>query len=169
MPTRTVALVAAVCVTIGWLLAATLTPPVARLQSLPERPQGPAATSDQARFTEQLNLRLRDAPLPPTAGRNPFSFGTRARRAAPAPDVEPPPFDTTPAGTAPVAPAPSMAYVLAGIGVSGELRTAVLTDGQGVYVVKVNDAIAGFTIVEITDSSVTLATEAARHTLRLAQ
>jgi hypothetical protein len=164
MPLRTVALVAAVCVTIGWLLAATLTPPVARLQSLPEQQQLRPAATDQAPFTEQLNLRLRDAPRPPTTGRNPFSFGARTRRATPAPGLE-----STPVDAAPAMAAPTLAYSLSGIGITSELRTAVLTDGLSVHIVKINDVIAGYTVVEITDSSVTLATDTTRHTLRLAQ
>src|SRR4029078_12926060 len=36
MPPKTVALLGAVCLTTGWLLASMLTPPVAKLQSLPQ-------------------------------------------------------------------------------------------------------------------------------------
>lgn len=165
MPLRTVALVAAVCVTIGWLLAATLTPPVARLQSLPDRQ--PRQASEQAPFTEQLNLRLRDAPPPPTTGRNPFSFGERARREPTAPAVvtdvaagPPAAIDVPPSGPA---------YQLSGIGITGDVRTAVLTDGRDVHIVKVNDAIGVYTVVEITESTVTLAADTDRLTLRFAQ
>ena len=166
MPPRTVALVAAMCVTIGWLLAATLTPPVARVQSRPERQQRPPAVAEPAPFTAVLNLRLRDAPPPPTTRRNPFSFGTRTRSALPPQTIVPPEREPTPPATSSGPRGP--VYSLSGIGIAGELRTAVLTDGQDVSIVKVNDAIGGYTVVEITDSSVTLATETARYTLRFA-
>lgn len=165
MPFRTVALVAAVCVTIGWLLAATLTPPVARLQSLPEGE--PRQAAEPAPFTEQLNRRLREAPLPPSTGRNPFGFGGRDRSESPAAavvsaaaEVPSPAIDLPPSG-------PS--YQLSGIGVTGDVRTAVLTDGREVHVVKVNDAVGAYTVLEITDSTVTLASDANRLTLRFAQ
>jgi hypothetical protein len=163
MPLRTVALVAAVSVTIGWLLAATLTPPVARLQSLPEH-QEPAAV-DQPPLTRQLNRRLRDAPLPPTSGRNPFNFGGPERRKTPAREIDRPTLPDTTAVTA----VPGPHYSLSGIGITGEVRSAVLTDGEKVFVVKLDEAISGYTVVEITESSVTLASDGARHTLRLAR
>ncbi len=167
MPPRTVALVAAVCVTIGWLLAATLTPPVARLQSLAERQQRPQAATEQPAFTERLNLGMREAPSPPTTKRNPFNFGSRVRNVTPVAESEPTRLDAAPVAAAPGQP--TLVYSLSGIGIAGDVRTAVLTDGQDVRIVKVNDAIAGYTVVEITDSSVTLSGETARHTLRLAQ
>lgn len=163
MPLRTVALVAAVSVTIGWLLAATLTPPVARLQSLPEQQE--AAAVDQRPLTQQLNLRLREAPLPPTSGRNPFSFGVPERRKTLAGETDPPTLpDPTPATAV-----PGPHYLLSGIGITGEVRSAVLTDGENVFVVKLDEAISGYTVVEITESSVTLASDTARHILRLAK
>jgi hypothetical protein len=168
MPPRRVALVAAVCVTVGWLLAATLTPPVARLQTLAE--QRPAVASEAPPFTERLNLRLREAPSPPTTVRNPFSFGTRVRNLPPVAENERTRLDSEP--VAPVAAAPrqpSFAYSLSGIGIAGDVRTAVLTDGEGIRIVKVNDTVADYTVVEITDSSVTLESGATRQILHLAQ
>ena len=163
MPLRTVALVAAVSATIGWLLAATLTPPVARLQSLPEQQE--AAAADQRPLIQQLNLRLREAPLPPRSGRNPFSFGVPERRKTPEPEIDVP---TLP-NTTPVPVVPEPRYVLSGIGITGDARSAVLTDGENVFVVKLDETIAGYTVVDITESSVTIASDTARHTLRLAK
>ena len=168
MPPRTVALVAAVCVTIGWLLAATLTPPVARLQSLTAQ-QPAAAAFEDPQFTERLNLRLREAPPAPTARRNPFNFGSRSRNATPAALIAPAPLETQPAATEPEPAHAALAFSLSGIGIAGDLRTAVLTDGQNVHVVKINDTVAEFTVIAITDSSVTLESGTARHTLRFAQ
>jgi hypothetical protein len=165
MPPRTVALVAAVCVTIGWLLAATLTPPVARLQALPEPPRSAALEAPQ--FTERLNLRLREAPPAPTTRRNPFTFGSGPRNATPSALITPARLDAAPPAIE--TPTSAFAFSLSGIGIAGELRTAVLTDGQSVHIVKVNDTIADYTVVEITDSSVTLESGASRQILRLAQ
>ena len=165
MPPRTVALVAAVCVTVGWLLAATLTPPVARLQTLAE--QRPPVPTEEPPFTERLNLRLREAPSPPTTGRNPFSFGTKSRHVPPSAESEPQSLDPEPVAAA--SRPPTFAYSLSGIGIAGEVRTAVLTDGEGIRIVKVHDTVADYTVVEITDSSVTLESAASRQILRLAQ
>jgi hypothetical protein len=164
MPPKTVALVAAVCVTIGWLLAATLTPPVARVQSLAGQPR-PAAATEEPQFTERLNLRLRELPDPPTTRRNPFNFGSRARNV-----VAAEPTDSTELVAEPAAPSQrAFAYSLSGIGIAGDVRTAVLTDGREVRIVRVNDTLAGYTVVEINDDSVTLESGTARHTLRFAQ
>ena len=143
MPPRTVALIAAVCLTTGWLLASMLAPPVAKLQALPERraPQHRHA-EPSAPFTEQLQLRLRQAPLPPVPRRNPFVFGTaRGRR------------DTTmtaSAGAGGGADRTSRVgptFTLSGVGVSdtagGPLHTAVLSDGNTVHLVKAGDTMAG--------------------------
>src|SRR5215210_9399281 len=57
MPPKTVALLGAVCLTTGWLMASMLTPPVAKLQSLTDRRNArPAAAVHEqaAAFTEQL-------------------------------------------------------------------------------------------------------------------
>jgi hypothetical protein len=168
MPPRTVALVAAVCVTIGWLLAATLTPPVARLQSLADPARSPAAL-DEPPLTERLNFRLREMPAAPTLRRNPFSFGSRARTSAPVGDSEPAPVDAPRDDAAPVSRPPAFGYSLSGIAIAGSVRSAVLTDGTAIHIVKVNDTFAGYTVVEITDESVTLESSTARHTLRFAQ
>ena len=167
MPLKTVALIAAVSVTIGWLLAAMLTPPVARLQSLPERQVRPAVAAESAPFTELLNLRLREAPLPPASRRNPFTFGARERTALPPRITTEPELPPAVHGPQPVPIGP--VYALSGIGITGDVRTAVLTDGENVRVVKVEDVIDRFTVVEISDSSVTLASGTETYTLRLPQ
>jgi hypothetical protein len=165
MPLRSVALVAAICVTIGWLLASTLTPPVARVQSRPE-PTTPAALADDVvPFTEQVQLRLHEIRPTPVGRRNPFVFATRERSiSAEASQPQVVPIDAIEQEPRPIAPA----YVLAGIGISGDTRTAVLASGNDVHVVKPNDVVGGFTVTEITAHSVTLTRDAERHVLRLA-
>src|SRR5687768_2796051 len=81
MPLKSVALIAAICLTTGWLLASLLTPPVANVQVLPDRrPPQAQTTADpiEAGYSEQLRLRLQQAPAPPVPTRNPFVFAPRA-------------------------------------------------------------------------------------------
>jgi hypothetical protein len=119
-----------------------------------------------APFTEQLQMRMQQVPDPPTPRRNPFVFGAR-QRPAPTGDgarVEPP---------APIVDAPMVApvgpiYELSGIGVTREVRTAILSDGKSVVIAKPGAMVGGYKVVEITDSTVILADDSgARHTLRL--
>ena len=91
MPPKTVAVLGAVCLTTGWLLASMLTPPVAKLQSLPERrtASAAAAASDPpAAFTEQLHLKLQQAPAAAGAAPQPVHVrqqtGARATGCGPA-------------------------------------------------------------------------------------
>ena len=167
LPPRTVALIGTVCLTVGWLLASTLTPPVAQLQSRPERQAKPAPSTEQAGFTEQLHWRLQRVPQPPAPRRNPFMFAQRPRPGAQAPAAS---------GGAPAkvddAPAPAVAlgpvFSLSGIGISGTTRTAILSEGQDVHVVKIGDRVGNYDIVDITDNSVTLGEASGlRYVLRL--
>jgi hypothetical protein len=66
----------------------------------------------------------------------------------------------------PVSVAP--VFTLAGIGIDGDVRTAILTDGQDVHLMKIGERLGGYEIVEISDNSVTLAEAAGlRWVLRL--
>lgn len=92
------------------------------------------------------------------ARRNPFSFGRRPQSAALVTQV-PAPGETLPTPSAPVGPA----YSLSGIGISGETRTAVLTDGQAVHIVKPGDTIGAFHVVAVGPTSVTLLAASGEH------
>jgi hypothetical protein len=143
-----------------------LTPPIALVQTMREpRRDMAGATSTPPPFTEQLRMRLQEVPEPPTPRRNPFVFGARQRTMpissspieAPAPIAE----------LAPVAPVGPI-YELSGIGVTGDVRTAILTDGKSVVLAKVGMVVGGYQVAEITDNSVTLvASTGERHILRL--
>lgn len=155
MPPKTVAVVCAVSLMVGWLLASILTPPVARLQSLPERraETTPSAVHPDA-FTEQLTQKLRQPPAPPQPRRNPFVFGAREERVArPIADA----VVATPIAP-PAAAGPS--YKLSGIAFNetpqGVDRTAVISDGASIHLLKAGDAIGAHTVAEITDTSVVL-------------
>jgi hypothetical protein len=171
MPPKTVALIGAVCLTTGWLLAAVLTPPVATLQELPvRRPEPHVAPSSSAEpFSEQLRLGLERVPAAPIPRRNPFVFGGRTRTTAESTAAAPP---STPAAVAVEAVPVGPIYALSGIAVAstsnGNVLTAVLTDGQTVHLVKVGSSIGGYLLVEATENSATLADAAGtRHVLRL--
>jgi hypothetical protein len=176
MPPKTVAVVGAVCLTTGWLLASMLAPPVARLQTLPERraaarpatpPPEPAAA-----FAEQLHWRLQQAPVAPVPRRNPFTFGS-APRTSVAPAGRPAAPGTPTVGAAPVmdvAPVPSgPIYALAGIGstqmADGVRLTAVLSDGNTVHLVNAGESVGGYKVVTVTEDSVTLADQQGAQTI----
>lgn len=169
MPPKLVALIVAAALTTGWLLASVLSPPVAELQGLPDRtpPRAPAREANvEAPYTEQLHLKLQHAPVRPVPRRNPFIFGASAperpepSRLAAAPPVEPSPFDNL--SMPPVVTGPALR--LSGIGSTdtpdGLVHTAVLADGTTVHLVKVGENVAGYSVVEITEDTVTLANAA---------
>lgn len=166
MAPKNVALVGALCVTIGWLLASTLAPPVARVQSRPE-PSVPASrTEEPPPLVEPLQLRLDELRPAPAGRRNPFTFGARERVAAPAVAVQSP----SPAGALePAVPITGPGYVLSGIGITGDTRSAVLAAGDDVHIVGVNDTVGGYTVSEISDTSVTLVRGEEQYVLRFAQ
>jgi hypothetical protein len=161
MRPKVVALIAASSVSLGWLLASVIVPPVARLQVLPDRPERPQSAPREETTTaygEQLKLRLQQAPSAPVTRRNPFVFGRRTTPAAPAPATSPDrdaDVATTPALAAPVVTPPALR--LSGIGSTGDVRTAVIADGTTVHLVKVGETVNGYEVVEITEETVTVA------------
>jgi hypothetical protein len=175
MPPKAVALIAALCLTTGWLLASVLIPPVARLQALPERrPPRPAAeTPAPPPYSEQLKLRLKEAPLPPTPRRNPFLFGSQQRVRPPkssGPSQQAQTVLAEPPVAAPAVSAPP--FLLSGVATTdtaeGPIRTAVLSDGTTVHLVKVGDSIRGYSVSAVTADAVTLVSPAGtRHILQL--
>jgi hypothetical protein len=166
IPARTVAVIGAVCVTVGWLLAATVTPPIAQSQSLPQRAEKSVVATAESTFAEQLHFKLQQAPAPPAPRRNPFTFGQTPRRVAAATEPGEPAAEVASQPT----PAPQVGprFSLSGIGITGEVRTAVLAEGQRVHIVKPGDTIGGYTVVGVTDDSVTLSEASGlQHVLRL--
>jgi len=167
MPPKTVAVLGAVCLTTGWLLASMLTPPVAKLQSLPERRTGRAAVAANepaAAFAEHLHLRMQQAPVAPVPRRNPFTFGSEPRAAAGGPVSASGPRAAlgAPEAPMPVVDVPTgPIYSLSGIGATdspdGRVLTAVLSDGNTVYLVKAGDQLGAYKVVAVTDDSATIA------------
>lgn len=161
MTPKHVAFVGAICILVGWLLASTLTPPTARVQSLPERP-APRRESAEAPLTEQLHLRLNEVRPAPANRRNPFVFAGRDRDR-----VDESVTSVTPVEAVAVEPrVAGPPFVLSGIGISGDTRTAVLASGDDVRIVAVDDAIDGYTVAEITNHTVTLVKGVERYVLQ---
>ncbi len=163
MRPKLVALIAASSVLVGWLLASVIVPPVAELQVLPTRAERrqPPPSEPSKTYSEQLHLKLQQAPLPPVTRRNPFVFGSRTTPSpsptAAATSTRSREADAPEAGAliAPVSTAPSLR--LSGVGSTGDVRTAVISDGTTVHLVKVGGTVNGYAIVEITDDAVTVA------------
>ena len=172
MAPKSVALTGAVCVTVGWLLASMLAPPVAQLQSRGTGRASRATSAPDANvFTETLQLKLqRQESAAPTVRRNPFVFGARERLQTPGSST-PSAFDRPadpPAAPTVVAPP----YSLSGVGetqVADEVvRTAVLSDGTTVYLVKAGETVGAYSVVAVDAYAVTLADAAgARFVIRL--
>ena len=59
-------------------------------------------------------------------------------------------------------------YTLSGVAVSGDVRTAVLSDGATVHLVTAGQTVGGYSVVAVADDSVTLADAAGeRFVIRL--
>ena len=174
MRPKLVALVAAASVSVGWLLASVIVPPVAELQGLPARaePQ-PLTPRDQgvAPYTEQLHRKLQRAPLAPVTRRNPFVFAARSTPAKTSSALAAPPPSRAEAADVTIPAAPIVTgprLRLAGVGSTGTVRTAVISDGANVHLVKVGETVNGYAVVEITDDAVTIAdASGAQWTLRM--
>ena len=174
MVSKPVALGAAGCLTIGWLAASLLSPPVAQLQTrqAPRAPRGSVKEPPPVAFTETLRLKLQRNDTAPSVRRNPFVFGTRAQANSPV---------ATPAGAAAVdqpadpPPAPAIVtppYSLSGVATSagpdGDVKTAVLSDGRTVHLVKAGENLGGYTVAAVDDDAVTLLdASGARFVIRL--
>jgi hypothetical protein len=164
MSSRHVALVGAASAIAGWLIASTVSPPVARVQTRPPVRNTPAPVVDDMTPTPHVRLDARPSLATPEGRRNPFVFAARApheeeRRALADATARPEPTSVP----APAGPA----FVLSGIGISGDTRTAVLTaTGADVLLVKINDTIDGYTVTEISESSITLTREGETFVLR---
>jgi hypothetical protein len=163
MRPKLVALIAASSVSVGWLLASVLVPPVAELQGLPDRSERrrPAPRDDAPTpYTEQLHLKLQQAPRAPVTRRNPFVFGARTAPAAASPAARVAKENEVDSGepaipAAPVVTVPSLR--LSGVGSTAGVRTAVISDGTTVHLVKEGEVVNGYAVVEITDDAVTIA------------
>jgi len=179
MQVRTLALVGAVGLAIGWMMGGRLQPSqpddaAERRRSSNARPLETAPPPDAAPFTEQLRLKLEQKPRAPRPDRNPFTFAAR-RPVAPA--ARSATAATAPkeaaAEPAPDPPKPGAELRLAGMasteGADGPVWTAIVHDGRGLLYVQKGDTLpGGFEVVDLLESSITLRDSAGgERTLRL--
>jgi hypothetical protein len=152
-------LIGAACLSAGWLVASLVTPPVARLQSLPvRRAEAPSETRGATLDTPPvLRQPVVTTSAPPVARRNPFVFGraeTTAGASSPSAAGDVTSGDVPQEPMAPTVEAPP--YRLSGIAITGDVRTAVLSDGTAVRLVQVGQTLGRYTVVAVTDNTVTL-------------
>ena len=171
MRPKLVALIAASSVSVGWLLASLIMPPVAKLQGLPARVEPrPAPQVDDAAtpYTEQLHLRLQQAPLAPVPRRNPFVFAARSTPPPPALATAPRQAEVAEVAVIPAPVITGPRLRLTGVGSTEGVWTAVISDGVTVHLVKVGETVNGYAVVEIKEDRVTLGdASGAQWTLRM--
>jgi len=165
MDLRMVAAVGALGLAAGWALGGRGTvnqpvPPVA--VSRGPRPLGVETPATPAPSTHELRRKLERQPDSPRPTRNPFVFA--ARRPATAEDAAveiAAPMVPTPGLPAEAAVPTGAAYRLVGVASSGEgetrVRTAVVSGGPSLLLVKTGDALAdGWTVAEVQEAAVVL-------------
>jgi hypothetical protein len=152
MQPRTVALVAAMSLALGWLASSVVSPvPPAAQPGAPRGPRPIGVTEPPASYTEQLRRRLDAQPRSPSPQRNLFVFSGRR---APAPRrTEPEP------AAAPQMPvlAAGPAFSLAGVATStvdGQpVHTAIVKSSSGLLFVKAGEPLpGGYTVTRVEDS-----------------
>lgn len=151
----------------GWYLGTVAGPASSRNagggQSSGPRPIGVERWAPSPPFNERLEKRLADRPRSPRPTRNPFVFqpaprlrGSTSAAGAPVPEAgepeAPPPVPRGPV------------YALSGIASDKQdettVLTAIVTDGARLHFLSIGDSLpGGFTVVGITESTVTLADE----------
>lgn len=157
MSRQTLGLVGAGSLLAGWMLASTVSPPVAQTQAGAPRRAVPVVPAASAPSFQALQWRVGQPPPTPQSHRNPFAFEMRDRAEAPA----------APAGEDVLSPdveAPVVPSVLRLVGVAGDrtdhglVRTAILSDGRDVWLLKAGDTLPdGRTIVRVDDEAVVVA------------
>jgi hypothetical protein len=176
MQWRTVALVGALNLALGWALGGRLASQTAgdRSGAQPSgpRPLGVEQGRDAAPLTQQLRLKLDRQPARPRPSRNPFVFGgsPSARpsgSSAPVDDDPVAPIDDLPARP------PTPAFVLSGIatttGIEAPEFTAIISGDQGLVFAKRGDELpGGYVVADVQETMVTLRdSSGGERTLRL--
>jgi hypothetical protein len=179
MQWRTVTLVGALSLAIGWAmgggLASQRSGSQPRANGRGARPLGVEQSKDTAPLTRQLRLKLDQQPARPQPFRNPFVFGSRPPAAAPA--SRPSPATADPVADAadadaperPVAPAFTLSGMASTESPDGPAFTAIISNGQGLLFVKVGDSLpGGYVVADVQENMVTLKdSSGGERTLRL--
>jgi hypothetical protein len=156
---RSVGLMVAAALTVGWLGASVTQSPAAEQSAgagAGPRPLGSPAAVPRA---ETLRERLSEPPLP-SRGRNPFVYGSRAPRSSAFRDRQEPPVVAPSMPVAEVLP-PMPVFKLSGIASNVEggvtVLTAIVNDNGAMVFVKAGDKLSfGYSVVRVEDTSVTL-------------
>jgi hypothetical protein len=176
MQWRTVVLVGAISLGIGWAMGGGLALQPTGNQpgstGRGARPLGVEQSRETAPLTRQLRLKLDQQPARPQPSRNPFVFGSRAPAAGPvgrpaARDESDPPVDDAPAP--PAAPVLTLSGMASTAGPDGPTFTAIVNTGQGLLFVKLGDELpGGYVVADVQENMVTLKdSSGGERTLRL--
>jgi hypothetical protein len=177
MQWRTVALVGALGLGLGWAMGGGLTsqssgtPPAAPGRG--PRPLGVEQGKDAAPLTQQLRLKLDQQRNRPQPSRNPFVFGSRAPAASPGraesavPSTAIAPIDDLP--ERPAAPTFTLSGIATTASPDGPAFTAIISGGQGLLFVKLGDELpGGYVVADVQETMVTLKdSSGGERTLRL--
>lgn len=168
MTPATVLLIGAISLTAGWW-AGTSTSPSQSPKDAPAgrkragaRPAG--AADDVAPFTGQLRKRLEtQAPRTPSAGRNPFVFGTRqssgvARRGQELPPAALVPLSLPmPERFAPPPPQIKLSGVAASQSDGATVLTAIVNDNGAMVFLKTGDKLSnGATVIRVDETAIVI-------------
>ena len=160
---RTVVLIVAISLALGWLVGNTSSP-APQEPSAPRRTSGPrplgAPAAPVAPYTAQLRQRLDEHPRSPTPGRNPFMFGSRRAYAPPISRAEA--KETEPESRPMPAPAVLSAFKLSGIAATEKdgavVLTAIVIDNGSMIFAKAGDKLSGgHSVVRVEEKAIVIA------------
>ena len=176
MQWRTVTLVGAISLALGWAMGGGL---ASQPSGTPSGSTGRGARPlgvepSTAPLTRQLRQKLDQQPARPQPSRNPFVFGSRAPAAAPTgrPAAAAAADTGVSVDDVPVRPA-GPAFTLSGMassaGPDGPTFTAIINAGQGLLFVKLGDELpGGYVVADVQENMVTLKdSSGGERTLRL--
>lgn len=161
MSRQTLGLVVTASLLAGWLVASTVSPPVARSQVAPARRAAAAPTAAEPAFAE-LRQRLATAPPAPVVTRNPFVFDGRPKAEvhdAPPAAVEAPDWEAAP----PAAPRLLLSGIASAAGEDGPRRTAILSFNGELWMLAAGESLPdGQRVVRVDEDAVVLADPSGR-------
>lgn len=163
---------AAIIVFAGAVLLSThILAPAAPPKPLPEINAAELAAIDQTQSmvdevnaqVDRLRERLSAPPGYPAPTRDPFRFGKTVEPAPPKPAPAPPPV-----APAPAAPAlPRLVAIVSDTTDAGSIRTAVLSVGEDVQIVKTGDSVSKLVVQSIGSDAIELADPVSGATFRI--
>ena len=171
---RTVVLVGAVSLALGWMVGNTSSPatqePFTQRRTSGPRPLGVPATS-VAPFTAELRRKLDEHPRTPRPGRNPFVFGSRRAYSPPMSRAEARATEPESRPTPP--PAVFSAFKLSGIAATEKdgavVLTAIVIDNGSMVFARAGDKLSGgHSVLRVEEKAIVIVDAAGvEQTLRL--